>query len=752
MGINQAIYTSSARGIDKGGGMGIHTYNRNCSMEELKEFELSYCQYAYSGDPGMIPQLPVKLLYGKTDSGHYMQACVAYIGKDYDKVRGRMGNFISHMYSFSKDSLTGWYPIELYGSAAYRTSMKQEEVDGSMPVDYLPEVRTLKKGKAITVTRVQDFLNQGRLEMFCHLMAAVLHRDQLHKIIIYDTHEHILLWLGAVQFALPLQCAKEVTFSSYEPDPRMSEFYIRGAVAGLSKGSCGEYAANGQFHVFDGIHGEYPKFDVSQDYFQLGIQMALSYSYDSLLGFFEYMKRYRYEKVDMDLLSGFKLHQMTQGGMERLGDKEFRDAVAFEMNYGSLASYGKMLVDLIERLEGSENLDQKLLDHICSLLSGYFKKELARNELEFALGLLVRLEQCMVDGRYDKTATNKMWLPFYEVMAQFQEKHTEINYMFMRKEGIYHRLGGFQSYLLQTRQNAGIKEVEKIFLRDWGHAPLEAYRCFDMIVAAAASMLDKQEDGQAKLEAAIDLFLWLQDAGKGKIAGKGCEQLISIMERLTQVSGKKQFVKKRKTDERKFKQRMKCAVEVQNYCNLSGKRLPVTKIRLWHFGHIVARAYEEGRELTKVGEFLVYASCPVALDDISRVDLENYISQLVEIMEEMITATQEYKLIFSCLEPNDLQKETILRVFLDDEMNYFRKDKEVRGVGNLLQAVMESGDAGYQKALEKYVSGMKPSQKEKIADAIRGGCGRELLAFWKKAESAKAGKEAKRGIFLFGRK
>lgn len=751
MGINQAIYTSSARGIDKGGGMGIHTYNRNCSAEELKEFELSYCQYIYSGDDKMIPQLPVKLLYGKTESGRYIQACITYIGKDYDKVKGRMGNFISHMYSFTKDSMSG-YPIELYGGPAYRTSMKQEEIDGSMPVDYLQEVRMLPKGHVITVESVQDFLNDGRMEMFCHLMAAVLHRDQVHKVIIYDTHENILLWLGAVQFALPLQCAKEVSFSSCERDPMMSEFDLRGAVVGMSRGRCEDYAVGGQFYVFDGIQREYPKFDISEDYFQYGIEMGLAFSYDSLLAFFAFMKRYVYEKADQDLLRGFKLYQMTQGGMGQLTAKEFNDAVAFEAGYGSLTSYSKMLADLFERLESNTNPDKNLTDNICSLLTGYLKKNLTTDELKFVLGLILQLDHYMSAYRYDSTDVNKMWLSFYGIMAQYQEKNIELICRILGGQEVYRRLGEFESYICQIQQSVSKDEVEEIFIREWKYAPLEAYRYFDQVIAVAATKLKDQEDGPQKYETAIELFLWLQEVGKGHIIGRGCEQLISIIEQLTQITNKKQFSKKRKSSEKLDKKCAKCAVEVQNYCNMNHMQIPATKIRLLHFGNIIVRAIEHSKALTRVREMSIYEMFPVIMDDIGSDDFKNYIGQLAEIMDEYQTTKDEYALLFKCLKLNDRLKEIMIETFMDHETAFYKKEKEIKGLSFLLSAVREYGDEEYEKAMEKYVASMRTSRREKITDSIREECDRELYMFWKKMKDAKGEKETKKGHFIFGRR
>ena len=156
MGINQAIFTCSAKGISRGGGQGIYTYNRECSELELSEFEMSYCQYYYSGPLSEVPNLPTKYVYGKIQGGRYMAAEVTYLGKDYDKESGRTGNIISHMYSFENKDLFA-YPMQLYGSHYFLTSIDDTDVDGTNEVDYLPEVSSIDVGDIVTIENVQDF-------------------------------------------------------------------------------------------------------------------------------------------------------------------------------------------------------------------------------------------------------------------------------------------------------------------------------------------------------------------------------------------------------------------------------------------------------------------------------------------------------------------------------------------------------------------------------------------------------------------
>lgn len=752
MGINQAIYTSSAKGISKGGGMGIHTYNMDCSEIELSDFELSYCQYYFSGDIEKISTLPTKYVYGKTQDGRYMAAEVTYLGKDYNKESGRMGNLLSHMYSFEKDDMKV-YPMQMYGSADFLTAIDSADVDGTKDVDYLPAVTSVNSGDIITIDVIQEFLGD-RIEMFCHLLAAVIERDEIHKVIIHDTHENILKWIAAVEYALPPQCAREVSFSSYEYDPMMSEFDIRGAVAELSKGDSEEYAATGQFYVFDGINREYPKFDISSDFYQLGVSMGLAYSYDALSEFYKFINAYSYDKVDSDIYCGFKLFQMVQGGMASLQNREFMEAVSFEGKYGDKNSYLEMLDQLTERLKAAPSSDEKLLNNLQKLVTDFYKRKLSETELSHILDLSLKTDEYAISRGVDLAENDSMWANINELIYKVQSENVKFVMKYLASKKSYRRLGCVQAYIVKVAKGENLERYAVgFFTRFWVDATKEECKFYDSVIDEVARVYSLLEDGDVRYLNSLNMFLSVQEMGKGAIAGKGCNCLIRIIEMETNLLDKKQFqLNRKKKDNGTFDAKQaKCAFEVFNYTQKNCVALPVTKIRLQHLAKCIVKTYEEGISMTKAKTLSVYFNYPIVIDHVSDGDLKTYFELLADVIFTAETSRDEYRLLFNFWKLTDEQKVIMVDAFAKIEFDYFKKDKMLVGLEQILGAAIDVADDGYNAAFKIYVSGLKGSQKEKITDTINAKSERDIRDYWTKI-SKEEEKNGKKGFFRFNKR
>ena len=733
MGINQAIYTSSARGIHKGGGLGLHTFNRSCSETELREFEQGFCNYVYRGDSQNIKDLPKKILYKKIERDRYMQASVTHIGNDYAKEQGRTGNILSHMYSFKKEDIA-IYPIQMYGSLDFRYAMYQEEVDGSKDVKYLPEVCEVNPGDVITVSSVQEFLEEEswRIDFFRNLLAAVFHMDQVHKIIIYDDHENIIRWIAAVSFALPLQCASELSFSSYEENPRMSQFDIRGAVPGLSEGNCMEYGENGQHFVFDGITGEYPKFDLSADYFQYGIGMGI----EAIEGFHEFMKDYAYHGADSDICDGYNLYQMVQGGMDLLGEQAFEQAVSFESKYGNKDTYRSIIENQFENLEGYQ-ADESLLKSILTWLFGYMKKELTVSDWDFAISCMIRLEPC---GRGSSEITKRkaqIWDFLFETIIQKKQEAFYVLVSQIKEARLYQKLGEISRYLiLKQKAMSIVRFLEDIFKKLWQSEPKIAYSYFDQAVDAMADLLMKKEKTE-KYETAMRAFLKLQEIGDGEINGDGMEKLIGFITEGTKLSAlrvqKSGLLHRKKEENQELEEiQAKCAFEVFNYAQKYNQNLSIAKIRLFHLSRCIQNVIEERRSLAKSKSLQIYKEYPVEMEDIDEEAFQALVEMLCESIYTVEVEAEDYLqlLMYWILEED--QKKFLLQTFLSYEMGYMKKENQVRGLASLLLAVRTLNDAEYLEALRAAVLEVKESQREKAASLMKKNWGQESKSyqFW----------------------
>lgn len=750
MAINQAIYTSSAKGISKGGGMGIHTYNYGCDESELNDFELSYCQYYFSGDTSDIPLLPTKYVYGKTQNNRYMAAAVTYIGKDYDKEVGRMGNLISHMYSFNRDDLK-FYPLQLYGSRDFMMSINTAEVDGTREPEYLPEVKSVELGDQINIDTIQEFLGDERMDMFCHLLAAVLHRDEIHKVILYDTHENIIKWIAAVEFSLPLQCAREITFSSYERDPMLSEFDIRGAVVGMSSGDCYSYTADGQFYVFDGVHKECPEFDISADYFQYGINMGLDFSYDALVEFFKFLNRYRYEQADCDIYQGFELFQMVRGGMESLKNEEFLEAVSFEGKYGNKSSHLKMLEQLLKRLHISSKSDDVLVANLRLLILDFYKQMLTEPELKKILVLSLQMDQNLKSCGMDVTDNDEMWNNIYIHLLSIQSEQVEYASRVLSEKSAYRRLGEFESYILKNYQGESIKRtVSKFYAENWTNATKGDARYFDLVVYEAVKILYSYKDDDKKYHNAMSMFLLIQEMGKGYIAGKGCRELIHILESGTNLTDKKQYkVNKKNTNQLALDKRLNtCAMEVLSYVQQNRADIPIARIRIKHLTKCIIKANEQELFLTESEELKIYVSDPIIINDIPDKELNTYFKLLGELVASMIITREEYQMLFSFWKLTDKQKKMLINVFFEMEFDYFLTEKEITGIKSILGAAAVLDDDGYTGALKDCLADMKRSYIEKITHILNSEP--DIYKYWKELLKAPY-RDNKRKLFEFRR-
>lgn len=752
MGINQAIYTSSAKGISKGGGMGIHTYNMECSEIELSDFELSYCQYYFSGAIDDIPSLPTKYVYGKTQNGRYMAAEITYLGKDYNKDSGRMGNLLSHMYSFGKDDMKV-YPMQMYGSSDFLTSVNLADVDGTNEVNYLPMVSNVDPGDIINIDVVQDFLEDDKIEMFCHLLAAVLERNDIHKVIIYDTHDNILKWIAAVEYALPPQCAREVSFSSYEHDPMMSEFDIRGAIVGVSKGSCEDYAATGQFYVFDGVNRTYPEFDVSSDFFQFGIRMGLTYSYEALLEFYKFLNVYSYDKADSDIYKGFKLFQMVQGGMASLQNREFMEAVSFEGKYGDAKSYLAMLDQLTERLETTPAFDEKLIENLQKLVMDFYKRELSEGELSHILDLTLKTDEYSNRYGVNLGENDSMWNDINVLICKVQSENLffAMNYLALKKA--YRRLGCVQAYIVKVAKKENLeRNAIKLFTGFWMDASEEECKFYDPVIEEVASVYRSLEDGNVRYLNSLNMFLSVQEMGKGAIAGVGCNSLIQMIEMETDLLNKKQFQLNRKKKDNGLldDKQTKCAFEAFNYIQKNGVVLPVTKIRLQHLAKCIVKTYEEEVPMTKSKTLSVYSSYPVVVNHLSDEDLRIYFELLADVISTAETTRDEYRLLFNLWKLTDDQKKIMVAVFAKIEFDYFKKEKMFYGLEQILGAAKDVADEGYTSAFKTYVSGLKGALKEKITETVKSKSDKEIRDYWKEI-SKEEEKTGRKGFFRFGK-
>lgn len=295
--------------------------------------------------------------------------------------------------------------------------------------------------------------------------------------------------------------------------------------------------------MFDGIRRIYSEFDISSAYFQFGIQMGLSYSYDSLQEFFKFMENYSCEKADMDICSGFELFQMAKGGMNFFQSREFMQAVSFEGKYGNNESYLEMLKGFVKGLETADSSDRKLLQNLNRLITDFLRKRLSRREVEEILEIAVNISAFLKEEE-----TENMWKNISVILAKEQSENLQASMEFLAGKKAHRELGEIQAYIIRHIKRENVeKYVSRFYFRHWTNIPLETVSYFDVVLYAAASVLRENESEEERYKDALNLFLAVQEMGDGNIYGKGCETLLELIEDGTRITDKKGFqVNKRK--------------------------------------------------------------------------------------------------------------------------------------------------------------------------------------------------------------
>ena len=494
----------------------------------------------------------------------------------------------------------------------------------------------------------------------------------------------------------------------------------------------------------------YPKFDISADYFQDGIQMCLAYAYDSLEEFFKFIRKYHYHKADQDLCAGFKLFQMVQGGMDILGEDEFEQGVSFERKYGSKESYQSILKGMSAKLEDSPQEDLDLLKNTSIWLAGYFSRKLDFEEWTFAAACAMKLEQYAKNAPAVRQEREKIW----ELLLKSAPDTESLDKLAKQlcQAGEYQRLGTLSAHLVRKASSRlSAKYLGQVFSHFFSAAPPSAYRYFDPAVQEAAAILQQREP-EERFHALISTFLSLQELGDGEIAGEGMDQILAMIEADTDLESLKspRVLTSRKKEELKELEQVqsKCAFEAFNYTQKHKSAVSVSKIRLLHLGRCIRKAYEDEIPLARSKTLKIYAQYPVTVEGVSNEELENYFKVLCKTISTMVNEREDYVQLLTYWILEERQKELWVGMLFDQEWEYKQKDGQDQGLAALLDAIRFLKDNEYTEAIVRVTEARKGGKKGgKGAKGMKGARGTEGA---KGTASARAeAKDTKKSFFNF---
>lgn len=359
---HQIIYTSCMRGINSvNDGQQIYSYDASFSDSMSDDVKGLFTYQVPSLEPGVImteelaETMPQAFTYRRLGNGSCAIALNTYLGRDYMGSAGRFGNHLSHAVICDESEMTS-YPCEFFGGELLRSRMESSEVNGPDKPPFLPEP-VLKKGYRIDTENITDFLNiDNRMDIFKKMFAAMLAFESARKrIVICDDPENIVMWIAALQYALPLKMALNVNFTTYEFDPSLSASQICGVIPSGSRYTTSNASKHFTFDYFQGI---IPEIEVDGGFFDF-IDMGMSLSYESLQAFHEFVStKLTYEKADEQYYNAYSLYCLFLDGLENLSLDAFKHAVQLADDYAHESEILALIKKLLEEKDLILSLDE----------------------------------------------------------------------------------------------------------------------------------------------------------------------------------------------------------------------------------------------------------------------------------------------------------------------------------------------------------------------------------------------------------
>lgn len=337
---HQVIYTSCKRGIDGvNDGQQIYSYDRDFKkidgdeVRRLFSYNIPDLALGQAMDEDLAKDQPQAFTYRLLENGMAAIALNTYLGRDYMGEAGRFGNFLSHVVVFDKEDFKT-YPIEFLGSDMLRESMDFDEVNLDQAPDFLPSPE-LEKGCAVDIDKVRDFLAMdNNMDILKEMVFATLtYNDDKKRLVILDQRGNIPLWIGAIEYTLPLALALNINFTTYEYNPALSRSQICGVVA---EGTRFDRMDKANYHVFDILENSYPTFEKDKAFFDF-LSIAMDFSFDSLKSFHDFLiEGFAYDRADLDIIKAYKFYSLLTGKLERLDESDIEDGLYFAEKFGTL--------------------------------------------------------------------------------------------------------------------------------------------------------------------------------------------------------------------------------------------------------------------------------------------------------------------------------------------------------------------------------------------------------------------------------
>lgn len=377
MSLHQIIYTEKRSGLYGKEEYGILSSDRafRCPQDKVPYIsaykppviEVAEAEQAKSCMPTAYSYRAIE--EGKT----YAYTRAAYLGRS---SFGRDANVLCHTVTADKRDLT-FRPAEYISSPSFFRSVDETAVNTPHGTEYLPAAQ-FDVGDRITINKVMKFLaQQGNAYIFKNLLMAVFAKRETNKrIIICDEVENVPFWIAAVNYALPIKMARNLSFVTYAYDPAEANADIVGVLpvhTAFTK-NADDYPA---YYVFDLLEGTYPEFDTDgtgQKKYLDFIEGAMLHDYRKAEQFFAFTEDFS----DMDypsssLYGAYLYYTVTLEGITSVSEDEFVALSVFSNGHGGEGAAILLSQLILQKSEAILNFRPEYLMTLVSYISSHVK-------------------------------------------------------------------------------------------------------------------------------------------------------------------------------------------------------------------------------------------------------------------------------------------------------------------------------------------------------------------------------------------
>ncbi len=504
---HQIIHTSCKKGIfNRNSGFQIYSFDKGYESYLSKtntgnaEMPLEVAEVStykepdgiFATDENTAQEMPKTFAYRRISNGQCVIAKSIYC-RDFTSPTARFGNKFRHhvIYDVADASC---YPCDMYDSDTLREALTKEEA-GEVP-DYLPSP-VLQKGSLISEESISDFLNEDedRSEIFKKMLYALLHySSENKKIIICDDERNIIFWISALEYAIPLKLALDISFTTYTYNPLTAPFMICGVYPpnmknGVMRRTKYDYNDTKQrneciiFDLKNNIIPDDAEFEYNSFYEFIEI-MLLSDSYPAIQAFHDYVA---VNYPNADLTANFSyiycLYELYKNGISLMKYSTFRGVVEYLKSIGNDRKEILKVSDILLRdFDKLLNVEPAFMTDALTILYKAYPNMPDAKKHDLKNYVVDRVLKSFMS----RDITESDFLTEYESLEKLSDPHVSIKSILMEKEG----LQKLTAYMSGDRFPVWkLKFINNLILDEYKNADLSFYQSGGKIGSIYQTML-----------------------------------------------------------------------------------------------------------------------------------------------------------------------------------------------------------------------------------------------------------------------